>query len=117
MRFAGADVGGRRPIAIEHLAGPPAGQPHQVGLAATLGEPGVGKGVAKLVRVQPWQAGLLSAAAQELLDSPGGQAASLAEPEPGEIGVLVPGADAKVAVQGYGGLAAIGQGTLTTTLA
>ena len=55
--------------------------------------------------------------AQELLDAPGGQSASLAQPEPGEVGVLVPGADAHVAVQRHGGLAAVGQGTLAAALA
>ena len=90
MRFAGAGVGGRSPITTEHLAGPPAGQPHQIGLAATLGEPSMGEGVAELMRVQSRQASLLSPAAQELLDAPGGQPATLAKPQPGELGVLVP---------------------------
>jgi hypothetical protein len=67
-----------------------------------------GRRVAKLMRVQPRQAGLLAAAADELLDAPGGQPAALAKPEPGKLGVLVPGADAKVAVQRHGGLASVG---------
>ena len=37
MGFTGADVGGRGAITAKHLAGSPAGQPHQVGLAAILG--------------------------------------------------------------------------------
>jgi hypothetical protein len=63
----------------EQLAGLPAGQPHQIGLAATLGQPGVGEGVTELVRVQPWQTGLV-APPQELLDAPGGQPTTLAKP-------------------------------------
>jgi hypothetical protein len=34
------------------LAGPPASQPHQVGLAPALGEPGVGERVAELMGMQ-----------------------------------------------------------------
>ncbi len=67
VRFAGSDVGGGGAVAAEHLAGPPASQPHQVGLTPTLGEPGVGERVAELVGMQSWQAGLVASAAQELL--------------------------------------------------
>jgi hypothetical protein len=66
---AGAGVGSRSTITAEHLAGPPAGQPHQVGLTATLSEPGVRERVAELMGMQPLQAGLLTPAAQELLDT------------------------------------------------
>jgi hypothetical protein len=52
MRLAGAGVGSRGAVAAKHLARFPAGQPHQVGFAAALGEPGVREGVPKLVRVQ-----------------------------------------------------------------
>jgi hypothetical protein len=47
--FAGALVGGRGIVTVQHRAGAPAGQAHQVGLAAALGEPLVGEGVAELV--------------------------------------------------------------------
>jgi hypothetical protein len=52
VRLAGAGVGGRGAVAAKHLAGLPAGQAHEVGFAATLGEPGVREGAAELVRVQ-----------------------------------------------------------------
>jgi hypothetical protein len=50
MRFAG--VGGRSAVAAKYLAASPS-QPHQVGFAAALGEPGVGERVPKLAWVQP----------------------------------------------------------------
>jgi hypothetical protein len=117
VRFAGAGVGGRGAVAAEHLAGSPAGKAHEVGLAATVGEPGVGERVAELMRMQPRQAGLLAAAAHELLDAPRGQATALAKPQPWQMGVLVPVADAKVAIQRNGGLAPVGQGALAAALA
>ena len=58
--LAGAGVGGRGPMAAEHLAGAPASQPHQVGLTPTLGEPGVGEPVAELMGMQSWQASLVA---------------------------------------------------------
>ena len=69
MRLSGAGVGGRGAVAAKHLAGLPAGQPHQIGFAATLGEPGMGEGVAELVRVQVGKAGLGAAAAKDLPDA------------------------------------------------
>ena len=45
MGLAGALVGGRGTVAVRHGAGAPAGQAHQVGLAAVLGEPLMGEGV------------------------------------------------------------------------
>jgi hypothetical protein len=91
VRFTGADVGGRGAVTAEHLARAPAGQPHQVGLTATLGEPGVSEGMAELVRMEPWQAGLVALSAHELQDTPGSQATTLAKPQPWQVGVLVPG--------------------------
>src|SRR6266545_3560236 len=115
--LSGAGISGRGAVAAEHLAGPPAGQPHQIGFAAALGEPGVRERVAELVRVQPRQACLCAAAAQKLLDAPASQPAALAKPEPGKMGVLVAGADAEVAVPRHGGLAAVGEGALAAGLA
>ena len=51
MRLAGADLGSAGAVALQHRPGLPAGQPHQVRLAATLGKP------------QPWQHGILVAGA------------------------------------------------------
>jgi hypothetical protein len=76
----------------------------------------VGEGVAELVRVQPRHAGLFAAPTHELLDALGGQAAALAQPEPGKVGILVPVPDAQVAVQRHGGLAAVREGALAATL-
>jgi hypothetical protein len=86
--LAGAGVGSRGAIAAKHLAGLPAGQPHEVGFAATLGEPGMRERMTELVRMEPWQAGLVAPAAHELLHPPGSQPATLAEPEPGEVASL-----------------------------
>ena len=63
MRLSGAGVGGRGTVAAKHLAGLPAGQPHQIGFAATLGEPGMGERVTELMRMESRQAGLLTPAA------------------------------------------------------
>lgn len=57
MGLACSNVGSRGPIALEHRARPPAGQPHQIRLAATFSEPLVGEGVAKLMRMQARQTG------------------------------------------------------------
>jgi hypothetical protein len=51
VRLAGPGVGGRGAVATEHLPGPPAGQAHQVRLAATLGEPRVGEWLGKRGRL------------------------------------------------------------------
>jgi hypothetical protein len=86
-------------------------------IPTALGKPGVRERVAQLMRMEPRQASLLTPAPHELLDAPGGQPAALAKPQPGKVSVLVPGADAQVAVQRHGGLAAVGQGTLAAALA
>ena len=52
MGLAGAGVSGRGAVALEHRAGLPAGQAHQVRLATALGEPLVSERVAELVWVQ-----------------------------------------------------------------
>jgi hypothetical protein len=41
--LAGASVGRRGAVALQHRTGLPAGQAHQVGLSPTLGEPLMGK--------------------------------------------------------------------------
>lgn len=46
---AGADVGGRSAVALQHGAGLPTSESHEVGLAAALGQPLVSEGVAKLM--------------------------------------------------------------------
>ena len=66
MGLTGASVGSRGTVALQHRPGLPAGQAHQVGLAAALSKPLVGEGVAELVRVQPGQAGTGPAAAKHL---------------------------------------------------
>jgi hypothetical protein len=89
--LAGADVGGRGPMAAEHAGGTASQPAASVGLAPALGEPGVGERVAELMGMQSWQASLVVPAAQELLNTPGGQPAALAESRRGEMRVLVPG--------------------------
>ena len=51
MGLAGPGISSRGPIALQHGARLPAGQAHQVGLPATLGQPLVGEGVPQLVPV------------------------------------------------------------------
>jgi hypothetical protein len=51
--LAGASIGGRGAVALEHGAGLPAGDAHEIDLSTTLGEPLVREGVPELVRVQP----------------------------------------------------------------
>ena len=50
--LAGAGVSGRGAVALEHRAGLPAGQAHQVRLTTALGEPLMSERVAELVWVQ-----------------------------------------------------------------
>jgi hypothetical protein len=47
--LTGAGVGGRGAVALQHLTRLPAGQAHQVGLAAAVGQPLMGEGVPELV--------------------------------------------------------------------
>ena len=91
---------------MQHGAGLPAGQAHQVGLPAAFGQPLVGEGVAQLVRVQAGQTSLLAAASQHLHQAPSGQPALRPKPQPGQRGVLVARPGTQVAVQGGTGLVA-----------
>src|SRR6266487_2476170 len=116
MRFAGAGVGSRGAIALKHGAGLPAGDPHEVGLATTPGEPLV-REVSELMRVAPWEARLRAATAQQIHQPPSSEAALLPEAEPRQSGVLVGGAGAQVAVQRLASLAPKRQGPLATALA
>lgn len=58
-------IGGGRPVALQHLAGSPAGQPHQVTLRPALGQPLVGERVPELVRVHTVDAGLEASAGDQ----------------------------------------------------
>jgi hypothetical protein len=89
VRFAGAGVGGRGAIALEHLAGPPTGDPHEVGLVAAHAQPLVGEGVAELVGMQVRNAGLLPATLEQVADAVLGERAALAEPQRLQVGELV----------------------------
>ena len=89
MGLSGTSVGGSGAVPLEHLAGLPAGDAHQVGLRPTLGEPLVGEGVAELVGMQAGDAGLLATAVQHVAEPVVGPWSSLAEPQPDLVGVLV----------------------------
>ena len=117
MGLAGPGVRGRSAVALQHGAGLPAGQAHQVGLPAAFGQPLVREGVAQLVWVQAGQASLLAAASQHLHQAPSGQPAVQPKPQPGQRGVLVASPGAKVAVQGGAGLVAERQRPLAAALA
>src|SRR4029450_9447059 len=75
MGLAGAGVGGAGAVAAEHVAGLPAGQAHQVGFAAALGQPLVAEGVPELVRVEVRDGGLGGAPLKHLADAPTGELA------------------------------------------
>jgi hypothetical protein len=64
--FAGAALGGGFGVAVDHLAGLPAGQAHEVAFIAAGGEPGVGEGVAELVGVQAGEADARAAVGDDL---------------------------------------------------
>jgi hypothetical protein len=76
----------------------------------------MGEGVAKLVRMQVGKAGLGTPAAKDLPDPVRAERTTLAEPQPGQVGVAVARTNAQVAVEGDGSLAAEGQGALATAL-
>ena len=94
--LSGASVRGRGAVALQHRAGPPPGQAHQVGLSPTLGEPLMGERVTELVRMQIGQAGLAATTPQHLHQPPGRQptkeprATTTGAPRP--CGGLAPGA-------------------------
>ena len=108
MRLTSSFIGGGCTVALEHGPRPPAGDPHEVGLVAALGEPGVGEGVAELMRVEAGDAGLLAAPVEHVAKPVVGPWASLAEPEPFLGRVLVEGAHAEVPVDRLGSLATEG---------
>jgi hypothetical protein len=72
---AGAFVGGRGAVALEHLRGAPAGKAHERAIVAARGLPLVGeKGVAEHVQVH-LHAGVVAMARQHLADAGGGHPA------------------------------------------
>jgi hypothetical protein len=115
--LSGASVRGRGAVALQHRAGPPPGQAHQVGLSPALGEPLVGEGVTELVRVQVGQAGLATTTPQHLHQPPGRQPTKEPEPQPREGRVLVAGSHPEVPVQRDRSGVPEGQGPLPTALA
>jgi hypothetical protein len=82
--FTGPGVSGRGSIALEHLARPPASDPHEVRLQPTLSEPGMGERVAQLVRMQALDAGLATTAPEHLCQAGGGEGSLLPEPSHGD---------------------------------
>jgi hypothetical protein len=88
MGLTSPRVRGRGAVALQHRAGLPAGQAHQVGLPTALGQPLMGEGVPQLVGVQARQASLLTAAPQHLHQAPSGQPALQPKPQPGSAASL-----------------------------
>ena len=84
---------------MQHRAGLLAGQPHQICLAAAFGEPLVGEGVAKLMRMQTREPGFPAAALKHPHQAPLCQPPAETDPEPRQVGVLVTVTDTQVAVQ------------------
>ena len=93
---------GRRPgrahrlpcaVAAEHLAATPSDQPHQIGLVATVPQPGVGEGVAEQVGVDAFETSLLGPAFDEGPDTRSAHRSSHPEPQRiarGRVGVPSP---------------------------
>jgi Oxidoreductase family, NAD-binding Rossmann fold len=99
MCLASPGIGSRGAVALQHRAGFPAGQAHQVRFTTAFRQPLVGKGVSQPVRVQAGQADLMAASFQHLRQPRGRQAALLAEPQPVKVRVWVTGTSPQVAVQ------------------
>lgn len=75
-------------IPIEHLAAPPAGQPHEITFAPAAGEPAVGKGMSQLVRMESVAEPRLPAPlSDDLSDTAVGQPSFAPDPQPGQVGV------------------------------
>lgn len=107
-----AECGG---VPVDHLSGFPASDPHEVRLVAAGPQPGVGEEVPQRVRVQPWHAGLVATAYQNLSDPGVGQRPSWAEPQFGPAGVHVLRPHPEVAVECGDGLVPDGHATQSTT--
>jgi site-specific recombinase XerD len=102
-----SSLGGRSPgVAVDHGAGLPSGNQHQLVLVAALGQPARGEGVPKLVRVHFRQPRRSGAVVDDLIDPRGGHGPVAADPEVGQMGepMLLP--SPQVAVERLGGLAA-----------
>jgi hypothetical protein len=89
VSLSSSGVGGRSAVPLEHSAGLPIRDAHEVTFRAALGEPLVGEGVAELVRMEAWEADLGAAAAQHHAQARVSQPAVLAQPKPRHVSVLV----------------------------
>ncbi len=93
MGVAGAGVGGRGAVPLQHLAGAPAGDAQKIGLVAALAQSLVGEGVAEPMGMQAGDAGLIAAALQQLTDARGvsevGQGSPAAPGDPRSSGASV----------------------------
>src|ERR1035437_9530458 len=77
-----------RAIAIEHLAAPPTGEPHEIALAAAAREPAVCERVTQQMRVEPVaEPRLAPSLSDDLRDSAVGQPALSADPQPWHLGM------------------------------
>jgi hypothetical protein len=92
MRLASPLIGSRGAIALQHRAGLPASQPHEVRLATAFREPLMGEGMPQPMRVQVRQTGLVATSLQHLRQPRGRQPALLAQPQPLKVGLRVTGA-------------------------
>src|SRR6266542_9647 len=117
VSFAGAALGGGLGVAVDHLPGLPAGEAHEVAFVAAGGEPGVGEAVPELVGVEAGEPDARAAVGDDLEQARGGHGAGAADPQGGQMGERVAGAQAEVAVESQGGLAAEGDGTRAAALA
>src|SRR6266704_6281908 len=115
MRFPGAGPGGA--VAAEHRLGAPAGEAHEVGSLAAGGAPQVGEGVAELVRMETFDAGLEAAAANDLRDAGVGDRTLGTDPEGRRCLLPVAGSRPHVSVERLSGLATERHSAVAATLA
>jgi hypothetical protein len=89
---------GRAGVAVHHAPALPARQPHEVGLAAASSRPLMSKRMPEHVGVNLVDSGLPRAPPEHLPNSRGRHSALFAQPQPGEYGLGVLPALAKVAI-------------------
>src|SRR5688500_119293 len=99
MLLAGALRSGRRGVALDHRAGLPAGERHQIRLRAARGEVVVGERVPEGVGVQVGEPGFRGSTPQHLLDAALCHPAVSPEPKVWALGVRVLTPNAEVAIQ------------------
>jgi hypothetical protein len=79
--ISGTRIGGRGAVAGQHLAGPPARDPHEVDFGAAGAQPLVGEGMAGHMGVQVGDTGLAGAAVEQIPQPGDGEGPTPADPQ------------------------------------